>query len=345
MYLASSLILLFANTAEDVQLNIAVLLLAFLLYLRRSTPWLGVALFLVVLGRPQLVIVWAAVVLTELLVGERVEGKNRFRTVITDRFVLVNLGVATGLFAAWDILLVVRHQNWLLHNGHVIDTTLTSLKPLNVEGFTISKFSGAYALHALWMYPAALLLSALVALWFRRDLSADGRRALVFGLIVVASCILISEAEPLFYYNLRYLAYPFPFLMIAAFMIFDVRRTPTNRRVIFGRPALVAVVALSVLTTPFYAVAEHRHLMKLNIARAEPHREKIARIVGNADVGTTSTASRNYIAYLLRRPVNRIGVGPRPGNDFHGYIFTSGKGAALGEVVWQSGPLLLVKVP
>src|SRR5262249_40066081 len=45
-YLGSSLMLAFANTAEDVQLNVAALLFAYLMYLRRSTPWLGIALFI-----------------------------------------------------------------------------------------------------------------------------------------------------------------------------------------------------------------------------------------------------------------------------------------------------------
>lgn len=344
--LASSLILMFANTAEDVQLNLAVLLFALLFYVRRSTPWLGVALFVVVLGRPQLIGVWGAVVLAELLVGERREGAGRIRSVISDRFVIVNLAVASALFVAWDLFLVVRHQNWLLHNGVLIDNYLTSLKPVSFQGFKIAPFSGVYVLHSLWMYPFALCIAAGVALFRARELPATARRALVFSLIVVLTGLLISEAEPLSYYNVRYLAYGLPFLMVAAFAVFDLPRSKT-RRPIFGVAGLAALLCLSVTTTRWVALDDRRALIATPISRAYAHRSTIKSIIGDAPAGTTAAGigTRNYISYLLRRPLNEIKYVRRPGSEFHGYVFTTTAIATTGAVVWRDDPLILVKVP
>ncbi len=344
--LASSLVLMFANTAEDVQLNLAVLLLALLFYIRRSTPWLGLALFVVVLGRPQLIGVWGAVVLAELLVGERREGAGRIRSVISDRFVVVNLAVASALFVVWDLFLVVRHQNWLLHNGVLIDNYLTSLKPISFEGFKIAPFSGVYLLHSLWMYPFALWIAAGVALFRARELPVTARRALVFALIVVMMGLLISEAEPLSYYNVRYLTYGLPFLMVAAFAVFDLPRS-TNRRPIFGVAGLAALLCLSVTTTRWIALDERRALLATPISRAYSHRSTIKSIIGDAPAGTTAAGigTRNYISYLLRRPLKDITYVPRRGSDFHGYVFTTTAVVPIGEVVWRDEPLILVKVP
>ncbi|HEV7524034.1 MAG TPA: hypothetical protein VGP92_03675 [Acidimicrobiia bacterium] len=342
-YLASSLMLLFANTAEDVQLNIAVLMLAYLLYLRRSTPWLGLALFIVVLGRPQLVVVWAAFVATELLVTQRGTVVARVRALFADRFVTVNLAVATALFVLWDLLLVVRHQNWLLHNGHVIDSALTSLKPIPVDGFTISPFSGAYVLHGLWIFPTTLMLGSVYALWRVRELPDMARRALVFGLIVVTACLFVSEAEPLFYFNVRYLAYLFPFLIVTGFTVLAL--PPPRRRPIFGRPALAALLCLGVVTTRWIALDQHRIMVDTPITRAFAHKGTIDSIVGRANAGTTmGGAARNYVSYLLRRPIDKIAL-VRPGRDFHGFVFTTGEPTPIGTVVWRNGTLVLTKVP
>ncbi len=345
-FLASSLILLFANTAEDVQLNLAVLLLALLLYVRRSTPWLGVVLLVVVLGRPQLIGIWVAFVFAELLAGESKPGLGRIRSVLADRFVTVNLGVAVALFAAWDLFLVVRNQNWLFHNGVVIDNFLTSLKPISVDGFTIGRFSGAYVLHSFWMYPLVLWIAAGVALFRVRELSVVSRRTLVFALLVVFSGLLVSEAEPLSYYNVRYLAYGLPFLIIAAFSVFDLPRAP-DRRPIFGVAGLAAVLCLSVTTTRWVALDQRRTLLAAPIARADAHRSRIASMIGAEAAGTTAPDidTRNYIVYLLRRPIADIPYIGAGGDGFHGFVFTTTSTAPIGTSVWQDGPLVLARLP
>ncbi len=347
-YLGSSLLLLFANTAEDVQLNVAVLLCAYLFYLRRSTPWLGVALFLVVLGRPQLLLVWAAVAITEFLVCERRPGQGRLRSLLADRFLVPNLAVAAGLFAVWDGFLVVRGQNWLFHNGKVLDSRLTNLKPIATDGFTISRLGGAYVFHSLWIYPTALLVGAAVALWRVRELSPTAKRALLFAIFATGFGIAVSEVEPLFYYNVRYLAYYLPFIIAAGFVVLTLPapHRARGRPALLGRPAVAALLCLGVLTTPWTAWGQHRQLLNNPITAAFADRGTIRAIIGDARAGTTSThtSMQDYICYLLRRRRQSIAIVPHPRPDFHGYLFSNVAGAPPGEVVWRHGALEIVKV-
>ncbi len=341
-YLGSSLMLAFANTAEDVQLNVTALLFAYLMYLRRSTPWLGIALFVAVLGRPQFVYLWVIVAVLEFLLGPREPGQGRVRAALHNRFLTVNLAVAGGLFLVWDLVLVVRDENWLLHDGHLIDSVLTGLQPIPTDGFTISAFSGAYVLHSLWIYPAFLLLAAAVALWRIRELARPAQRALLFGVLVVTGGVLISEAEPLFYFNFRYLAYLFPFLAVAAFTCLVL---PARRRRLLGIPALAALLCLSAATTRWVALDQRRQMLASPIVGTFPDRGHIKRLIGDAPAATTSPSigDQNYISYLLRRRATRIKVVP-PGAPFDGYVFSIRAKAPPGEVVYEHGQLVIVRV-
>jgi hypothetical protein len=341
-YLGSSLMLAFANTAEDVQLNVAALLFAYLMYLRRSTPWLGLALFIAVLGRPQVVYLWVIVVVLELFLEPREPGAGRLRAALHDRFLTINLAVAAALFVVWDLVLVVRHQNWLLHDGRLIDSVLVDLKPIPTDGFTISAFSGAYTLHALWIFPAFLLIAAGVALWRIRELPLPARRALLFGVLGVLGGVFISEAEPLFYFNFRYLAYLFPFLAVAAFTVLAL---PARRRRLLGVPALAALLCLAAVTTHWVAFEQRKLMLASPIVGTFADRGEIKKMIGDAPAATTSPSigDMNYISYLLRRRATLIKVVP-PGTPFTGYVFSIRAHAPPGEVVYQHGQLVIVKV-
>jgi hypothetical protein len=341
-YLGSSLMLAFANTAEDVQLNVAALLFAYLMYLRRSTPWLGIALFVVVLGRPQLVYISAVVVAVEFLVQERREGQGRFRNLFSNRFLLGNVGIAAGIFVAWDVFLTLRHQNWFLHNGRLIDTVLVDLKPLPTDGFTISAFSGAYILHGLWIFPAFLTLGAIVALVRIRELPNTAKRALLFGVFAVGGGVLISEAEPLFYFNFRYLAYLFPLLAVAAFTCLVL---PARRRRVFGVAALAALLCFGAATTHWQAFEQRRQMLASPIVGAFADRGHLRSLIGDAPAGTTSASigDTNYISYLLRRRATLIKV-VTPDTRFRGYVFSTRAKAPPGETVYSHGQLVLVRV-
>jgi hypothetical protein len=237
---------------------------------------------------------------------------------------------------------VARGQNWFLHNGHLVDAGADVLKPMRTDGFTISAFSGAYVLHSLWLYPTFMLLGAAVALRRLRELPLTAKRALVFGLLAVLGGLVTSEAEPLFYFNVRYLAYLLPFLMCAAFTCLAA---PPRTRPLLGTPAVVALLCLGTLTTHWQVFAQRERLLAAPIVRAFGDRHEIRRIVGKAPVAMTvnSISTRNYISYVLRRPPGEIRA-LTPGQHFRGYVFTTHPRGLHGRVVLKDGRLLIIEV-
>lgn len=340
----SSLMLTFADTAEDVQLNIAAMLFAALAYARRWTPWLGVSLVLVVLGRPQLVLVAVAVVVAEVfVVGEGTPRSigSRLRAVLANRFLITNLAVALGLFLAWHAYLVSRGDHWFLHDGKLIDApAFNTVAPREVDGFVISQFSGAYLLHALWIFPVVYVVAtAIVAGSFRR-LPLASRRFALFAWTITAGGILASEVKPLYYFNVRYLGYLWPLVFVAAWLVLDA---PLTKRVAVAVP--VVALALSALT-PYWQFRDTRERMtRQPVASAFGDRGELRGLVGDAPVATTFELPgvRNYLSYLFKRPVDEIaevepGEVPPPG-----FVVALASDEVPGEVVYREGRLVVVK--
>ena len=259
----------------------------------------------------------------------------------------MNLAVASALFVVWDLFLVVRHQNWLLHNGVLIDNYLTSLKPISFEGFKIAPFSGVYLLHSLWMYPFALWIAAGVALFRARELPVTARRVRRvradrrhdgFADLRSRATLVLQRAIP----HVR-------------FAVLDGCRVRSVRPAPLDEPA----ADLRCRRTRRAPLPE-RHDHPLDRARraTRPCSRRPSR--GRTHIGRRSNRSSatrrpgqlrpvsargNYISYLLRRPLKDITYVPRRGSDFHGYVFTTTAVVPIGEVVWRDEPLILVKVP
>jgi hypothetical protein len=345
--LVSSLVLTFADTAEDVQLTIAALLCATLAIARRSTPWTGVALFVVVLARPELGYLWIAWGTAEWLVRDRDDARTivaRTKAVLHDRYVVVNGAIALGLFVVWDAILVARGDNWLFKNGKVLDTHLVDLKPITTDGFTISRLSGAYVLHALWVFPTIWLIAIAVALWRQRELPLVARRLLVFCVLVVVGGIAVSELQPLFYFNVRYLSYLLPFLLLGAF---TVPLLPSRgRRPWFGPAALATMLLLAGTTTHWEAFRTHDRLTAAPVAQTFGARFELRRIVGDAPLSTMSPAltTRRYLAYIFHRQardIRPVGFDDLPSR---GFVYTSPESLPPGAVVWRDDHAALVKL-
>jgi hypothetical protein len=109
-----------------------------------------------------------------------------------------------------------------------------------IDGFTLSRFSGAYIAHGFWVLPPVLLASCLVVLAFARPLlrTAPGRTALVSAL-AFGGTILMYEAvvDFQFYYNYRYLAMAVPFGLAALLYVLAKFRPG-------GAVAVIAAVGL-----------------------------------------------------------------------------------------------------
>jgi len=200
-----------------------------------------------------------------------------------------------------------------------------------------------YVLHALWVWPPIWLAAIAVAVWRRRQLPSTARRALVFCVVAVVGGLLVSESEPLLYYNVRYLSYLLPFLMVGAFTVLLL---PAGRRQWLGRSALVTLLLLAGVTTWSHAFQNHRALQQAPIAQTFPARFELRKTVGNARVSTTigSVTSARYLAYVFHRKRGDIHVVKSGARIPSGYVFAISN-RPPGRVVWQASTLALIKVP
>lgn len=339
----SSLMSTFADTAEDVQLNVAALLFASLAYARRWTPWLGVSLVLAVMGRPQLVLVWVAVVAAEVLAvpdGQPRSLGHRLRAARSNRFLLVNLGAATALFLAWHTYLVSRDANWFLHDGKLLDAPFTELAAREIDGFVISRFSGAYLLHALWIFPVVYLVATAMVAGSLRRLPLPSRRFAIFSWTVCLGGILASELEPLSYFNVRYLTYLWPFVMVSAWLVLD---TPLVKRM--GVAAPTVALALSAITPYWQFVDTRERMTRQPVTRAFDDRGELRDLVGGARVATTFELPgvKNYLAYLFKRPIEDIESHVPDDAPERGFVVALSSDGVPGDVVFRDGPLVVIR--
>lgn len=125
------------------------------------------------------------------------------------------------------------------------------MAPIAVDGFTLSRFSGAYVAHGFWSLPPVVLASCVLVLAFARPLlrTTRGRTALASAL-AFGGTILMYEAvtEFQFYYNYRYLAMSVPFGLVALLYVLAKFRT--------GRAVAFAAVLGVLVSHPCAAVPE-----------------------------------------------------------------------------------------
>jgi hypothetical protein len=183
-----------------------------------------------------------------------------------------------------------------------------------------------------------------VAVWRRNELPHAAQRALVFCVLVVGGGLLVQELEPLFYYNVRYLSYLLPFVMIGAFTVLLL---PARRGRWLGHSALVTLLLLAGTTTSWRAFDQHRALVRSAVSNTFPDRFELRRTVGNAKVSSAidSLGTRRYLAYIFRRPYASIPVVNAGDRISSGYVFATARRAPPGTIVWHESTDVLVKVP
>ncbi|MEX0875750.1 MAG: hypothetical protein WD646_00765 [Actinomycetota bacterium] len=349
-FLASGLMMTFANGAEDVHINVAVLLFALLLYARRSRL-LGLAIFVVTLGRPPFVVMVGAFVLTEVVIsalseeGSRLQ--SRLRRVLENRFLLQQVGLFAGLFVVWHTALAIAGVNWLFANGRLVDVPHLDFEPIAVGGFTISSMSMTYVLHSLWIFPAATLgANVLVVALFRR-LTVDLKRAFIFIWLFVVMTVGIAEWFPMYYFNVRFLAYVFPFVLVGGWLVFGA--VPEGQRLVPLRVGAAVLMLASTLAMPSTALETRNRVRESRMSAAFHDRRELRSLVGDASVSMDfgGRADRNYLAYVLRRPLDRIGRAGTNVESLAGvwFVLTSDQFRYQGaEVVWHGTELRLVEL-
>jgi len=345
-FAASGLMLGFANGAEDVMINVAFLLLVVLLAVRRS-PLLGVGLFLVHLGRPPFILFAIAFAAAEILFstpeGERVTLRGLLRGAVRNRYLTRTLAVTGGLFLLWHLSLWIAGVNWILANGRLFDVPSFDLQARSIDGFDIYPWSMTYTLHLLWIIPAPILLTNAAAALGLRRMKREDARLFVFIWLFVGAHLLMSEYISQLYFNVRYLTYLFPLTMITAWMALRIRRRDSAWRPVVA--GLTVLLAASTLITSTEAFEFRRKLLGNSISQTFYDRAELRDLVGERPVATDlNLSSRNYLAYVLKRPLAEIHEVSTAGEFLDGALVFTADVRAYGdpEVLWTGRAISLV---
>lgn len=340
---ASAITVLFANAAEDVALTVLVILCVAWAFLARAPLLLGLALFTASLARPQLLVLLLAVAATEGLAVAIEVPARRVRAVLDRLRGPSARRTAVGFtvpFVLWQTWLHLRGDAWFLTDGQVVSTRLQGLEPRPIDGFSITPFSGAYALHLLWLLPAALLLTHLLAATALRQLPSTGRRLLLLSWLFSGASILVSETLVLYYYNVRYLAYTLPLLLLASWTALesDVLRA-------LPRPGVVAVAVVLAFSPAAFTqqgLEAHRRVAADPLGRAFSERGTLREVAADRPIATDLSGGTdlNYLVYLLRRPVDDVMRLEQPEIPAGAVLFTQDReDYPTARVVWEGDGL------
>lgn len=307
-FVISGNMLLFTPAAEDVSINFALIIITLLSFLYRTPYWCGVACLVVFLARPNLGVLFGSAMLVDAtFIALRARGQGLARmaiTVVRDRFLLSNsLVFLFGLFV-WFGFLTQIGENYLLPDSSVM-TTFNSIKPIEVEGFTISALSGAYFLHMLWVFPVSFSLALVLAPVLLSRLTQSSRRAVCYCLVATILGVLYHEYKPLFYFNIRYLSYYWPLIIVVGLVIW-VECLPAKRR-------LLLVCALVLSTVGIYdgTRADRSEIVATEFPYSlYPHRFELWDWSDGKSVYAEykSKGERNMLSYLFK--TKKVGLLP-----------------------------------
>jgi hypothetical protein len=334
-------LLRFANTAEDVLLSVTLLLFVTYAALRRNGYVTGAALGLAILGRPPFVVLGFTLAAAELLMA-RLRPRTRagagpVRYLLQAAAVTLAITVAAqGLFTLWG-------RRYFLSNGQLVDVPeLRDLEPREVDNFTIFPFSGTFVGHLLWVFPLVIVIGAVWGLLTARHREPHTAVTVYFAGFSVIALLLTLEANPLLYYNVRYLTYLFPLASVMAWSVLAPSITPTRR----SSPAhltLVTLLALAPMAIPSDPVGLKRDLER----RSEPDlldiRDDLRTLAEGRRVVLDfgGLGSRNYVAYVLRHNIGDVVLSsesePQPGD----ILITRGP---VDQAVLRAGDLIIAVV-
>lgn len=299
-------LLLFADTAEDVTLNVTLLLGTVAALLSRRPVVVGVALALAVLGRPTFLLLAGCLVAAEFVTALRhpVGEPSGSRWAVTarsfdHRFVGVALVVFTTATLGFQVLFEVLGRRYLFTDGRIIDTGwLDVLEPIDVDGFVISPLSGAYLFHLLWAMPAVLVVGAAMSLPTGGRADRPTSVVVHFCLFATVGILLAHELKPLGAYNIRYLTYVWPFLFVLAWAVFAVGSPGVSLRL---RAGAVTVLLLGVAVLPVDPVERREQVAERDESELLAVRRDLDRLIGDDEVVVTfgGRSTRNLLAYVI----------------------------------------------
>lgn len=307
----ASNVLLFADSAEDVLLNMLLLLLLIAAMLAHRPTLVGLALSGVVLGRPSFIVLVACVPGAVVLHAVReCAGSWTNRIKLVDwRFAGLSLASMVVSTAVLQILFTVLGRRYMFTRGRVIDTgPLEDIHPTDVDGFMISAFSGTYTLHLLWVLPLTLLLGAFMSVWAARRYPTVDATAVYFCGLASVAIPFVHESQPLGYYNIRYLCYVWPFVFVMSWIAFARRQRHGPPSWIAG---LVALLVLGTVVLPVDPIGTKRRIEERSETELLEFRREVDELVGDGNVIITfgGGSTENLLAYVIRdqrRKISRV---------------------------------------
>lgn len=313
----SANLLQFSSTAEDVLMNVLLALLVIYASLLRRPLVFGLALALAVTGRPPFILFVAAAVLAEIVPAL---GRRDARSI--DWRYIVRFSMWSGVFIAFSqVVFELFGDRYFFVNGRVVDTgPLDLATPVEVEGFTISAFSGTYLGHAVWMIPIVLIVGALGAVVTASRKHPAVTRTIWFCVLCAASILFVHEYRPQTAYAQRYLTYAVPFVLVAAWAVLAPSHAPRLRWERFGMTApgqvlVAASLTFGLMTLPVDPIGERAtrnerpefELLEIRYALRELATDRCVYF------GDGAKSSRNFMSYVLKSevwPIRRIGDTP-----------------------------------
>lgn len=269
----SSPILNFAQVAEGVLSNTALLCFSVYAYLRFGGVVGGIGVFLSSLGRPQFLSLVPAMLLAELIQAVRSsDKKTSIWNVLRSSSLAPLLLTFAVLYMGWQLFAFSEGFSLFYHYGESSNELLSHSAPRGIEGFEISPFSGAYFGHFWWQLPTVVVLLWAISFVICPRFSAPQMKLLVVSAVIVMCNLTFHEAFPIFYYNIRYLTYYYPLIHLVAFIpIARYLSQHSSVGLLLGLLFVFASMApystafeasKRAENSPFVSLYEHRHVLR-----------------------------------------------------------------------------------
>ncbi len=260
-------------------------------YVRRSTAAFTAAIAFYLLTRPTAYLLIAALFVAEIIVRmagyPKLTWGERLRRVFLDsRFLVIAGALSCAVVAAF-------HVYWFSSGTHFMQVFSLLYEPEELQGFKPSIWSGVYALHAIWVFPAVVLACVLtggVGAWTWSVSKLIGgeltERDLANILILTAALYWLSNTVQLEAfgnnmpkYNWRYGNYPYPFMILAAWLY--VSSCPDRRLASAASGALLTGILVG---SPHNIVSYFLQHPNKNVAAVYSQRQEIRKLLQHEKV-------------------------------------------------------------
>jgi hypothetical protein len=330
-------LMIFANSAEDVLLNVTLMLLLLYASLRRIGWFVGLALLLLILGRPSFAVVALALPIGELLVALR----HRQRPTRDQVVYVATAAVVTAVgVLVTQIYFTIAGRRYFLTEGRLVYVPeLDGVTQREVDGFTLSAFSGAFSTHLLWVIPVFILVGAVAGVVVARRQVVHVESTVYLAASATVLLVFVLEANPLLYYNIRYLTYLLPLLLVVSWSLLSPgvigpsgTGDPADRALgsaSVARAFVAATLVLSPLVIPADPVGLKRAIEERDELELLEVNTQLRELADGRTVYLTFGASstRNYLSYVLRGSPNNIKL---PGESGPGLVISRREDAPLG---------------